>query len=90
MEGKMKVNLNQNVLIKMTDAGFKHIANNYNEFIDRTDLKWEHRNSQHYKNMCNDDGMFKMQLYVFLEVFGGFGIRITEYVDIMIDVLELK
>lgn len=80
----MKINLNQSIKIKLTDKGIHHLVDTLNEGMPpsfRTCYRL-------IKSDLSDDNKMKTQMYDFINNFGGLGLRLSEYVDVNIELLE--
>lgn len=81
----MKYNLNQNVTIRPTEKGIHLMVERYN--IEGMPKKW-HTNYKKQKAELDDKGEITLQMHAFMEYFGCLGMRLSDYVDINVELSE--
>lgn len=85
---EIKINLNELILVKLTDKGYQHLADNHNEII-RYSGTFDRIEAWHYKNMADENGYTKFQIWSFIESFGDIThMGMDEYYDLNIIYLD--
>ncbi len=83
-----KFNVNETVLVKLTELGLNHWRNEFNK-ISIPDYTFE----QHYNSYTNKEGYTSFQLHVLMELFGeviGNGLPLMFETNILIDENKLE
>ncbi len=78
----MKINLNDYVLVKMTEKGIIHYISKYNE---RLPIKYCISYDK-VKSKIDENGFYIFQFHDFMYYFGEFTIVLPEYIDLNIEI----
>lgn len=77
-----QINLNQTIIVRLTDKGIQHYVDQWNSILP----KKMHKSFNEVKSGLIDGGM-KIQIHVFMDIFGGLGLRLGQYVRLNIELL---
>ena len=82
---RFKMNMNDMVYVKLTDLGYKWLAEEHNE-LSRYIPNWEHRTGEYYKKQADAGGYSEFSLWDFMYKIGpksSMGV-LDQYMDINI------
>lgn len=66
----MKVNMNDDVFVKLKEKGFELLCNQYNE-MDKLYFSGNNQKTvEYYKSLRNSQGFYRFQLWEFMQTFG--------------------
>ena len=67
-------NINQYVWVKINEKGYQYLADKHKEFYLRIGIEDSHpelSTKEYYENQADKDGYTKMQMWCFIDDFGG-------------------
>ena len=85
-------NLNESILVRLTDLGYQRLADIHNSYIGRIP-NWDRRDADFYKQRADAHGYTNFQAWCFIRDFGdvtGFGWDAYYLLDVKIKVKSLK
>ena len=88
MKNLVKVNLNDNVLVKLKDEGYQYLADDHNRLLGEIP-GWVERTPEYFKNKADENGHTRFQLHEFMRLFGntmGIGFEPKLDINIIIEV----
>lgn len=77
-----RLNLNSDVKVRLTEKGYKRMADRYNEFVEANRLKLERREPSYYKEQADSDGFCTMQMWKLMDEFGGMHMAIDQLMSL--------
>jgi hypothetical protein len=69
VEQWVKINVNDNIRVKLLDEGYQILADDHNQFLGRIP-NWESRDAAYYKSKADKDGYTTFQMWEFMQKFG--------------------
>lgn len=85
-------NLNFTIKVKLKDTGYQILADRHNEYINVI-KEWDKRDKEYYKNLADEDGYTKFQIWSFMKTFGsvtGIGFNQVCETNIKIESSDLR
>ena len=68
-ETHVSFNINDTILVKLTEKGYWHLADNHNKYCGII-RDWANRGAQYYKDKADEHGYTEMQAWKFFQEFG--------------------
>ena len=80
----MNINLNDNVKVRIHDKGIEHIVKQNNDLLPaRLHISFKEKKAE-----LDEDGYLTMQMHSLMDLFGGLGISLPDYIGLSIEYIK--
>lgn len=79
-------NLNTEIKVRIKDAGIEHYVRNFNKLVDIRN----HISFREFKSRADENGYHSMAMWSLIDDFGANGLRLSNLIDIEIEIPDRK